>query len=280
MSDSRKDLCNKKRIVVKIGSSSLMHEATGRLNLAKMEKLVRVLTDIKNMGKEVILVSSGAIPVGRTTLGLERRPDDISVRQACAAIGQAKLMMVYQKLFSEYSTLTAQILMTKITVINDTSRQNAQNTFSRLLEMGVIPIVNENDTVSTYELEQVQTFGDNDRLSAIVTHITNSDLLILLSDIDGLYTDDPNKNSNAHFISEVENLDDVLGMGKGSSSDFGTGGMAAKLTAARIAVRSGADMVITNGNNLKNLYDIIAGKEVGTFFKACKDDNFMLKNYI
>ncbi len=280
MSDLRKDFAQKKRIVVKIGSSSLMHEATGRLNLAKMEKLVRVLTDIKNTGKEVILVSSGAISVGRTTLGLDRRPDETAVKQACAAIGQAKLMMVYQKLFAEYSTVAAQILMTKTTVINDVSRQNAQNTFSKLLEMGVIPIVNENDTVSTYELEQVQTFGDNDRLSAIVTSITDADLLILLSDIDGLYTDDPNKNSDAKFVSEVDNLDDVLGMGKGSSSDFGTGGMAAKLIAARIAVKSGADMVITNGDNLNHLYDILAGKAVGTYFKADKDDSFLLKEYI
>lgn len=280
MSDLRKDFAQKKRIVVKIGSSSLMHEATGRLNLAKMEKLVRVLTDIKNTGKEVILVSSGAISVGRTTLGLDRRPDETAVKQACAAIGQAKLMMVYQKLFAEYSTVAAQILMTKTTVVNDVSRQNAQNTFSKLLEMGVIPIVNENDTVSTYELEQVQTFGDNDRLSAIVTSITDADLLILLSDIDGLYTDDPNKNSDAKFVSEVDNLDDVLGMGKGSSSDFGTGGMAAKLIAARIAVKSGADMVITNGDNLNHLYDILAGKAVGTYFKANKDDSFLLKEYI
>lgn len=280
MSDLRKDFSQKRRIVVKIGSSSLMHEATGRLNLAKMEKLVRVLTDIKNTGKEVILVSSGAISVGRTTLGLDKRPDETSVKQACAAIGQAKLMMVYQKLFAEYSTVAAQILMTKTTVVNDVSRRNAQNTFSKLLEMGVIPIVNENDTVSTYELEQVQTFGDNDRLSAIVTSITDADLLILLSDIDGLYTDDPNKNSDAKFVSEVDNLDDVLGMGKGSSSDFGTGGMAAKLIAARIAVKSGADMVITNGDNLNHLYDILAGKAVGTYFKANKDDSFLLKEYI
>ncbi|MGN0481448.1 MAG: glutamate 5-kinase [Lachnospiraceae bacterium] len=280
MKNSRKHLNDKKRIVVKIGSSSLIHESTGRLNLAKMEKLVRVLTDIKNTGKEVILVSSGAIAVGRTALGLDKRPDETAVKQACAAVGQAKIMMVYQKLFAEYSTVAAQILMTKTTVVNDVSRRNATNTFEELLKMGIIPIVNENDTVSTYEIEQLQTFGDNDRLSAIVTSITNADLLILLSDIDGLYTDDPNRNKNAKFVAEVENLDDVLDMGKGSSSDFGTGGMAAKLTAAEIATKSGADMVITNGDDLNNLYEILKGNEVGTCFFANPDESFELKNYI
>lgn len=266
--------------MVKIGSSSLMHEATGRLNLSKMEKLVRVLTDIKNMGKDVILVSSGAIAVGKSTLGLVERPTDTSVKQACAAVGQAKLMMVYQKLFAEYSTVAAQILMTKTTVENDVSRTNAQNTFKELLYLGVIPIVNENDTVSTYEIERVQTFGDNDRLSAIVTSITGADLLILLSDIDGLYTDDPNKNPEARFVAEVPHLRDVLSMGKGASSEVGTGGMEAKLKAAAIATKSGADMIITNGENLNNLYKIFAGENVGTYFYAEKDTGFQLEDYL
>ncbi len=280
MLDSRAHFRDKKRIVIKIGSSSLMHEATGRLNLAKMEKLVRVLTDIKNMGKEVILVSSGAIAVGRTSLGLTDRPQATAQKQACAAVGQAKLMMVYQKLFAEYSTVAAQILMTKTTVVNDVCRSNAQNTFKELLAMGVIPIVNENDTVSTYEIEQVQTFGDNDRLSAIVTSITEADLLILLSDIDGLYTDDPNKNPDAKFVDCVKDCNEVMSMGKGSASDVGTGGMEAKLSAGIIATKSGADMVITNGNNLNNLYKILNGETVGTYFCADKDKDFQLNMYI
>lgn len=189
---AREEIRNRKRIVIKIGSSSLMHKDTGRLNLRKIEKLVRTLVDLKNSGKDVILVSSGAIAVGRTAIGLHERPDELPVKQACAAIGQAKLMMVYQKIFAEYSAIAAQVLMTKTTVVNDTSRKNAENTFNELLKLGAIPIVNENDTVSTYEIKQVQTFGDNDRLSAIVTSIVGADMLILLSDIDGLYTDDPN----------------------------------------------------------------------------------------
>ena len=255
MSDIREQLKDKKRIVIKIGSSSLMHEKTGRLNLSKIEKLVRILVDLKNSGKDIVLVSSGAIAVGRTTIGLEERPGDLSVKQACAAIGQAKLMMVYQKIFAEYSTVAAQVLMTKNTVINPISRQNVENTFNELLNLSVIPIVNENDSISTYEIEKLQSFEDNDRLSAIVTSLIGADLLILLSDIDGLYTDDPNKNSNAKFIDTVSKIDaDLTSMGKATSgSNVGTGGMAAKLVAARIATESGADMVITNGNNLDNI---------------------------
>ncbi len=161
--DTRELLKDKKRIVIKIGSSSLMHEHTEKLNLLKIEKLVRILVDIKNSGKEVILVSSGAIAVGKSTIGLHNRPDGLPVKQACAAIGQAKLMMVYQKIFAEYSTIAAQVLLTKNTVLNDVSRRNVENTFNELLQLGVVPIVNENDSVSTYEIEQVQTFGDNDR---------------------------------------------------------------------------------------------------------------------
>ena len=268
MEKYREQLKDKKRIVVKIGSSSLMHDKTGRLDLLKMERLVRVLVDIKNSGKDVILVSSGAIAVGKNTLGLVERPEDLSVKQACAAIGQAKLMMVYQKIFSEYNTIAAQILMTKNTITNQVSRTNAKNTFDELLKLGVIPVVNENDTVSTYEIEQVQKFGDNDRLSAIVASITGADLLILLSDIDGMYTDDPNKNHDARFISIVEKIDDKrMDMGKDSSgSGVGTGGMAAKIVAAQIANYSGADMVITNGNDVLNIHRIIAGEDVGTLF--------------
>lgn len=279
---AREEIRNRKRIVIKIGSSSLMHKDTGRLNLRKIEKLVRTLVDLKNSGKDVILVSSGAIAVGRTAIGLHERPDELPVKQACAAIGQAKLMMVYQKIFAEYSAIAAQVLMTKTTVVNDTSRKNAENTFNELLKLGAIPIVNENDTVSTYEIKQVQTFGDNDRLSAIVTSIVGADMLILLSDIDGLYTDDPNSNPDAKFIDQVYKIDDnLLDMGKTTSgSSVGTGGMATKLIAARIATSSGADMVIANGNNIDNITGIMAGEDVGTLFVSDKKQNFDLVGLI
>ena len=279
---AREEIRNRKRIVIKIGSSSLMHKDTGRLNLRKIEKLVRTLVDLKNSGKDVILVSSGAIAVGRTAIGLHERPDELPVKQACADIGQAKLMMVYQKIFAEYSAIAAQVLMTKTTVVNDTSRKNAENTFNELLKLGAIPIVNENDTVSTYEIKQVQTFGDNDRLSAIVTSIVGADMLILLSDIDGLYTDDPNSNPDAKFIDQVDKIDDnLLDMGKTTSgSSVGTGGMATKLIAARIATSSGADMVIANGNNIDNITGIMAGEDVGTLFVSDKKQNFDLVGLI
>ena len=278
----REAVKDKKRIVIKIGSSTLMHNETGRLNLGKIEKLVRTIVDIKNSGKDVVLVSSGAIAVGRMAIGLNEKPDELPVKQACAAIGQAKLMMVYQKIFAEYSTTAAQVLMTKATVMNDKSRRNAQNTFNELLNLGAVPIVNENDTVSTYEIKQVQTFGDNDRLSAIVTSIIDADLLILLSDIDGLYTDDPNSNPDARFINQVDVIDDkLLNMGKSTSgSGVGTGGMATKLKAAGIAVSSGADMVIANGNDIDNIAKIMSGADVGTLFVSCKDENFDLVKFI
>ena len=278
----REAVKDKKRIVIKIGSSSLMHNETGRLNLGKIEKLVRTIVDIKNSGKDVVLVSSGAIAVGRMAIGLNEKPDELPVKQACAAIGQAKLMMVYQKIFAEYSTTAAQVLMTKATVMNDKSRRNAQTTFNELLNLGAVPIVNENDTVSTYEIKQVQTFGDNDRLSAIVTSIIDADLLILLSDIDGLYTDDPNSNPDARFINQVDVIDDkLLNMGKSTSgSGVGTGGMATKLKAAGIAVSSGADMVIANGNDIDNIAKIMSGADVGTLFVSCKDENFDLVKFI
>ncbi|MFW5667645.1 glutamate 5-kinase [Acetivibrio ethanolgignens] len=272
-----RSLNEKKRIVVKLGTSTLTHEATGELDLIKMEKLVRILTDLNNQGKEIVVVSSGAIGVGRKAIGLKERPKELSVRQACAAIGQARLMMVYQKLFIEYNQITAQILMTKYTMINDRNRINAQNTFRELLHMGVIPIVNENDTVSTDEIE----FGDNDTLSAIVAALIGADLLILMSDIDGLYTDDPRKNPEAEFVKVVEQIDDkLIQMGKDTNGSLGTGGMATKISAARIATDSGADMVISNGNDIMNISRIMEGEEVGTLFKACKNQDFRLLDYI
>ena len=282
MCNGRDFLKDKKRIVVKIGSSSLMHSETGKLDLLKIERLVRALVDIKNSGKEVILVSSGAIAVGKTAIGLHERPDELPVKQACAAIGQAKLMMVYQKLFAEYGTIAARVLLTKYTMLNPVTRTNAENTFKELLHIGAIPVVNENDTVSTYEIEQVQSFGDNDKLSALVASITEADLLILLSDIDGLYTDDPNKNPDAKFINVVDKIDEqLMNMGKNSSgSSVGTGGMSAKLVAAQIATYSGTDMVITNGNDVTNISRIINGENTGTLFLQHEYNDFNILELI
>ena len=282
MCNGRDFLKDKKRIVVKIGSSSLMHSETGKLDLLKIERLVRALVDIKNSGKEVILVSSGAIAVGKAAIGLHERPDELPVKQACAAIGQAKLMMVYQKLFAEYGTIAAQVLLTKYTMLNPVTRTNAENTFKELLHIGAIPVVNENDTVSTYEIEQVQSFGDNDKLSALVASITEADLLILLSDIDGLYTDDPNKNPDAKFINVVDKIDEqLMNMGKNSSgSSVGTGGMSAKLVAAQIATYSGTDMVITNGNDVTNISRIINGENTGTLFLQHQYNDFNILELI
>ncbi|MEE0347202.1 MAG: glutamate 5-kinase [Lachnospiraceae bacterium] len=277
---NREYIKEKKRVVVKIGTSTITHEETGALDLVKLEKLIRLLTDLKNQGKEVVLVSSGAIAVGRKAMGIKERPNDMSVKQACAAVGQARLMMVYQKLFGEYNQVAAQVLMTKYTMINDISRKNAQNTFRELLQMGVIPIVNENDTVSTDEMEY-GNFGDNDTLSAIVAALIGADLLILLSDIDGLYTDDPNVNANASFISCVDRIDEKLeNMGKGVTSDVGTGGMATKISAAKIATASGCDMIIANGENIAVIHQIMEGEEVGTIFKEHKAEGFHLIDYI
>lgn len=273
----RKILANKKRIVVKVGSSSLVHEMTGELDLYKLEQLVRLLCDLKNQGKDVILVSSGAIGVGRKALGLNRRPDTLPLKQACASVGQAALMMIYQKLFNEYNQLSSQILMTKHTIIRDQSRRNAMNTFQQLLAMDVIPIVNENDTISTDEIE----FGDNDTLSAVVAALSGADLLILLSDIDGLYTDDPYSCPDATLIPCIPEIDERLySMAKGSSSDFGTGGMVTKIDAGRIATDSGCDMVIANGRDFKVIHQITCGEDVGTLFLAHKNKNFNLTEYI
>ena len=272
----RELLKDKKRIVIKIGSSSLTHAETGDLNLAKIEKLVRIISDMRGMGKEVILVSSGAIATGRQTLG-GKKPETVAEKQAYAAVGQARLMMVYQKLFSEYNQTAAQILITKATILDDTSRTNAKNTFNELLKLGTVPIVNENDTVSTYEIK----FGDNDRLSAIVAALVEGDLLFLLSDIDGLYTDDPNKNPDAAFIPLVRELTPELqAMGKGASSSVGTGGMSAKLAAAQIATGSGSDMLIANACDLNVIYRILEGEECGTLFTAHENKDFDLNTYL
>jgi len=280
MDGMRESLSKKQRIVVKVGSSTITHEATGNINFAKLEKLVRLLTDLHNQGKEVVLVTSGAVAVGRKSIGMQERPKTLSEKQACAAIGQASLMTVYQKLFSEYHQPCAQILMTKFTILNDITRQNACNTFEQLFKMGVIPIVNENDTVSTDEMENLG-IGENDTLAALVTALIHGDLVILLSDIDGLYSDDPKKNPEAVLFHQIDSLDDsIFGMAKGSSSSVGTGGMQTKVSAARIAVDSGADMVIANGDDIENLRRVMEGELVGTLFVANQVPEFHLLDYI
>lgn len=261
-------LKDKKRIVVKIGTSTITHLNTGNLNLDTLEKFVRVLTNLRNQGKEVVVVSSGAIGAGRKALGIKERPKTLSVKQACAAVGQARLMMIYQKLFAEYNQNIAQILITKRIMLNEISKSNAENTFEELLSMGVIPIVNENDPISTDQIQE-EAFGDNDTLSANVAELVKADLLILLSDIDGLYTDDPHKNPDAKFISYVENIDGELeSMAKGAETSLGTGGMTTKIAAAKIANEAGVDMVIANGDDVHNVSKIVNGEEIGTLFKA------------
>lgn len=269
---------DKKRIVIKVGSSSLQHKESGGLDYIKLEVLVREICNLRNMGKDVVLVTSGAIAVGKRAVHLDENDDPIAVKQACAAIGQARLMMTYQKIFSEYNHVCAQVLMTKNTIVDPLNRFNAHNTFSELLKLGVVPVVNENDTVATYEIK----FGDNDTLSAIVAALVDADLLILLSDIDGLYTDDPNQNKDAKFISVVDELsDELMGMGKASTgSNVGTGGMNTKLQAAKIATVAGADMIIANGDDMRIIHRIMDGREYGTFFKAHKDENFYLADFV
>lgn len=265
---NRDFLKDKKRIVVKIGTSTITHMSTGNLNLDTLEKFVRVLTNLRNQNKEVVVVSSGAIGAGRKALGIKDKPKTLSVKQACAAVGQARLMMIYQKLFAEYNQNIAQILITKRIMLNDISKNNAENTFEELLSMGVIPIVNENDPISTDQIQE-DVFGDNDTLSANVAELVKADLLILLSDIDGLYTDDPHKNPDAKFINYVENIDGELeAMAKGAETSLGTGGMTTKIAAAKIANEAGVDMVIANGDDVHNINKIVNGEEIGTLFKA------------
>lgn len=283
MSQYRELIKDKKRIVIKIGSSSLQHPQTGDLDYIKLERLVRELCDLRNQGKDVVLVTSGAIAVGRKAVNLKELPtqtgaEAIAIKQACSAVGQARLMMTYQKIFAEYNQVAAQILMTKNTIVDNLNRYNAHNTFSELLKMGVIPIVNENDTVATYEIE----IGDNDTLSAIVAALVDADLLILLSDIDGLFTDDPRRNPDARFIEQVDELTgELMNMGKASTgSRVGTGGMNTKLIAAKIATSSDIDMIIANSRDIGVLHRIMEGGNVGTLFVAHKDPGFDLPVFV
>ena len=254
------------RTVIKIGTSTLTHE-NGSVNLRRFESICRIISDILNSGDEIILVSSGAIGMGVSKLGLRSRPSDIAGKQACAAVGQCELMYEYDKLFGEYNHTVAQILLTAPDLSCDDRSEKFQNTVEKLLELGVLPIINENDTVATEEI----VFGDNDTLAAKVAVTVSADLLILLSDIDGLYTADPHKNTDAKLISEVNELtDEILALAGDAGTSRGTGGMETKLRAAKIATEAGCDMIIANGASPEILYDIVEGKPVGTKFFAKK----------
>jgi glutamate 5-kinase len=254
------------RIVVKVGTSTLAH-STGCLNIRHVEELCKVLSDLKNAGHEIILVSSGAIGMGVGKLSLKEKPTDMATKQAAAAVGQCELMYTYDKLFSEYNHTVAQILLTGLDLEDPTRYHNIKTTMNRLLELKVLPIINENDTVNTDEI----SVGDNDTLGAIVAVSMHADLLVLLSDIDGLYTADPHTDSNAKIIEEITEITpEIQALGGGSQSGLGTGGMATKISAAKRCVAKGTDVIIANGSSPAVLYDILDGKKVGTRFIAKK----------
>lgn len=261
-----RNISEKKRVVIKLGTSTLAHK-TGKLNIRRMTNLVRVISDLQNSGREIILVSSGAMGLGTGKLGLREKPKDTPTKQAVAAIGQCELMHIYDDMFEKYSITIAQILLTKAIIEKPESKKNVENTLERLISLGVIPIVNENDTVAIDELEL--EIGENDSLSAIVAKLAKADLLVILSDIDGLYTADPHKNPDAETIPVVEEITkDIEKIAGGAGSALGTGGMATKINAAKIATEAGIDMVIMNGKNPEELYDLFENKEIGTIFKS------------
>ena len=254
------------RITVKVGTSTLAHQS-GHLNIRHIEELCKVLSDLKNAGNEIVLVSSGAIGMGTGKLSLGAKPTDMPTKQAAAAVGQCELMYTYDKLFSEYNHTVAQLLITSPDLEDENRHENFKSTLTRLLELNVLPIINENDTVATEEI----SVGDNDTLSAMVSLSVKSDLLVLLSDIDGLYTKDPHKSTDAQLITEVfEITPEIIALAGGKGSELGTGGMATKIQAAKICTGGGIDMIIANGANPSLLYDIVDGKDVGTKFLGKK----------
>lgn len=257
---------NCKRVVIKVGSSTLTH-STGQLNLRRIEALAKVLSDLKNGGKEIILVSSGAVSAGIAKSGLGHRPISLEEKQAMASIGQSELMKIYDRFFSDYGHKVAQILLTRDVIEIPIRKTAAENTFNTLLKMGCIPIVNENDAVSTDELVK---FGGNDILSAHVANLCHADILINLSDIDGLYDSDPRKNPDAKFVERVNDIDSILSFAGGAGTERGTGGMEAKLTAAKMVTSRGIPMFIMNGHDPEILYDLLDGKRTGTYFVAQK----------
>lgn len=257
------------RIVVKVGTSTLTHDS-GAANLHRIEQLARVLSDLAGYGHEVILVTSGAISVGTSKMNLQERPKELRMKQAAAAVGQCQLMHLYDKFFGEYNHSVAQILLTDEDVADPVRAEHLSGTFAALLQMGIIPVVNENDSVSSAEIETgaAKVLGDNDTLSAIVAKLTGADLLILLSDIDGLFDKDPHKNADAQLVHVVEDIEQVEQMAGGAGSKHGTGGMVTKISAAGIATSVGCDMVITNGARPEDIYGIVAGEPIGTRFVA------------
>lgn len=261
MNDIQKDISRAQRVVVKVGTSTLTYEH-GTMNLKRIDRLAMVLSDLRNQGKEIILVSSGAIGIALGKLGLSEKPADTKGKQAAAAVGQCELMYLYDKVFSEYNNTVAQVLLTRDDIAIPRRKRNIQNTITALLEMGIIPIVNENDTVSYDEIE----IGDNDTLSAVVAELVDADLLVLFSDIDGLYDDDPHKNKNAKLVNIVYDINSVKDAAGGAGTSRGTGGMVTKLEAAERATEAGIHMIIANGNNIDALYDMLCGNVCGTLF--------------
>lgn len=253
-----------KKIVVKVGTSTLTY-GTGKANLRRMKALVEVLSDLQNSGRQIALVTSGAIGIGAVKLGLSERPRDTPGRQAAATVGQCELMFMYDKLFGEYGHIVGQLLVTRSDIENGERRENLVNAFEKLFEYGAIPIINENDSVAVEEI----VYGDNDNLSAQVARLIKADALVILSDIDGLFSADPSEDENAVLIPVVERIDDkVLSAAGSSGSPLGTGGMATKITAARLATASGIDTVVMNGSNPEDLYRLLDGRQVGTLFKS------------
>lgn len=264
--DPMRNISEKKRIVIKLGTSTLAHK-TGKLNIRRMTNLVRVISDLHNSGREIIMVSSGAVGLGAGKLGLPEKPKDTKTKQAVAAIGQCELMHVYDDMFAKYSVTVAQILLTKTIINNPNHCENFMNTVEKLVGMDVIPIVNENDTIAIDELEL--EIGENDSLSALVAELSRADLLLILSDIDALYDDDPRSNPDAKPIPLVEKITpEIEAVAGGAGTSLGTGGMSTKITAAKIATNAGIDMIIMNGKDPEKLYDLFENKEIGTLFKA------------
>ena len=263
-----RNISEKKRVVIKLGTSTLAHK-TGKLNIRRMTNLVRVISDLHNAGSEIIMVSSGAVGLGAGKLGLPEKPKQTNIKQAVAAIGQCELMHVYDDMFAKYSVTVAQILLTKAIIDNPSHCSNFKTAVETLVGMGVIPIVNENDTIAIDELEL--EIGENDSLSALVAELSGADLLLILSDIDGLYTDDPRSNPDAEPIHVVEAITpEIEAMAGGAGTSLGTGGMSTKINAAKIATEAGIDMVIMNGRDPEKLYDLFEDAEIGTLFKAKK----------
>ncbi len=261
-----RNISEKKRIVIKLGTSTLAH-STGKLNIRRMSNLVRVISDLHNSGREIIMVSSGAVGLGAGKLGLSKKPKDTRMKQAVAAVGQCELMHIYDDMFEKYSVTVAQILLTKTIINNSSHCNNFKNTVESLISMGVIPIINENDTIAIDELEL--EIGENDSLSALVAVLVEADLLLILSDIDALYDDNPRTNPNATPINFVEKITpEIEKVAGGAGTSLGTGGMSTKINAGKIATSAGIDMVIMNGKNPDMLYDLFEDKELGTFFKA------------